>query len=286
MTLWSTAIQTLSQAGIESPELDARLLLAHALGMSREELILRGETPLASKQQQHFDALITRRAAREPMSHILGMREFYGRTFNVTSDVLDPRPDTETLIDTILDGRLTNPDSRMSILDIGTGSGCIIITLLQELPHATGVGVDISPEALTVAAHNAKQHHMGKRLTLKQASLFDLSLYNSVLGDSSFDIIVSNPPYIPTADIPSLMPEVYNYEPNLALNGGKDGLDCYRELAKSAGQLLGPNGLIFLEIGAGQHDDVADIFHAENWQLQSVHCDLAGHQRCVVFNLK
>ena len=227
------------------------------------------------------------------MSHLLGLREFYGREFRVTKDVLDPRPDTETLIASVLESGIWNqepgketssiPDSRFQILDLGTGSGCIIITLLKEIQGSTGVGLDISQAALEVAKANKERHGLEDRLELFQGSMFDIDSKNRVLDSLAFDVIVSNPPYITTDDMSGLMPEVRDYEPNIALDGGKDGLDYYRQLAKSTPQLLNPNGLIFLEIGAGQASDVADIFQAANWQLKGVRKDLSGHERCIVF---
>lgn len=296
--VYSDAMNRLSGSGIESVRMEAELLLAHVLGVPREAVMF-DPPQLTDVQQAAYEALIGRREAREPMSHLLGQREFYGREFRVTKDVLDPRPDTETLINAVLeirDSRLagvsSNPDSHVCILDIGTGSGCIIITLLKEIEGATGVGLDVSAEALKVAFANKMHHSLENQLDLVHGSMMDISNKNSALADTRFDVIVSNPPYIPTKDMAALMPEVRCYEPQLALDGGKDGLDCYREIAKSTHRLLKPDafygkgGLIFLEIGAGQANDVADIFRAEQWQLISVNADLAGHERCVVFQYK
>lgn len=294
MTLLSKATLQLADAGIDTPELDARLLLLHVLGISREELMLRGEVVLDEAQWLAFDEAVARRVNREPVSHILGVREFYGREFMVTRDVLDPRPDSETLIDAVLEycaSDVLKGKKHLNILDIGTGSGCLILTLLSELPQAMGVALDISEAALAVAERNRARHGLEDRLQLVQGSMFDLSMDNSMLvGD--FDIIISNPPYISQPDMLQLMPEVQRFEPHLALDGGKDGLDCYRSLAKSMSKLLKPagdgaGGMVFLEIGAGQADDVAAIFHTSdwpsNWQLMRVQKDLAGHERCMMF---
>ena len=299
------AAKKLTSAGVDSANLDARLLLMHVLGASREELMLRPDRELTAAEQQQFEELIARRVNREPLSHILGVREFYGREFEVSGDVLDPRPDTETLIDSVLKyyqavvGKQSESvgepalspipsasqeaSAEMNILDIGTGSGCIIITLLKEIEHIQGVALDVSKAALAVAKRNASTHQLGNRLRFVEGSLFNLDSNISGLGGKCFDVIVSNPPYISASDMATLMPEVHEYEPHLALHGGKDGLDCYESLAKSLGQLLKTNGLVFLEIGAGQRDDVAGIFSAHNWQLVAVHRDLAGHERCVIF---
>lgn len=297
----SLATQLLSTAGIENPAFEARLLLAHVLGLSREQLLLQKEVVLDAAQQQEFEALITRRAKREPMSQLLGKREFYGREFIVTKDVLDPRPDTETLIEAVLSWQLTVGSQQLlvnsetndasnsllptancplpTILDIGTGSGCIIITLLKQLPYAHGVAVDISSDAIKVAKANAAALQVDDRLRFVQADM--RAIDTEMLGN--FDIIVSNPPYIAEQDISELMPEVRDFEPHLALDGGKDGLDFYRILAKKARNLLKPEGLIFLEIGDTQATEVVALFNAAGMRYHKIIKDLAGRDRCVMF---
>lgn len=300
----SAYIQQLSKAGIESPTFEVRLLLSHVMGKTREEMLLMDDIRLSEAEQQQFEALIARRVAREPMSHLLGTREFYGREFFVSKDVLDPRADTETLVEVVLESGIWNlesriwhqesgekppndtiqiPNSRFQILDIGTGSGCIIITLLKEIAGASGVGLDISADALRVAFANKMHHDLENQLDLVHGNMDDIFKKNSVLSEYRFDLIVSNPPYIPSLDIEVLMPEVRDYEPHIALDGGKDGLDTYRKLAKSTAKLLKPDGLLVLEIGAGQTDDVTELFLAAHWQRLHVQKDLAGHDRCMVF---
>ncbi len=276
------ARQKLQKAGIDNDMFEVQLLAAHLLNSSREALILNPPV-LDAAQQQQFDALVLRRANREPMSHILGCREFYGRSFRVTPDVLDPRPDTETLIDTVLKQPLITNRQSITILDVGTGSGCIVLTLLAELPEARGMAVDISERALIVARENAANLGLNARVEWLHMDMRELD--KQLLHIEKFDLIVSNPPYIPTAEMAALMPEVAEFEPESALDGGKDGLDYYRILAKNTAKLLRPDGLIVLEIGKTQAAQVAKIFNAAGFKLQSITRDLAGHERCIVLTL-
>lgn len=261
---------------IESAALDVELLCAHVLGVTREDIIL-NPPELTAAQQRQLENLLTRRANREPLSHLLGLREFYGRSFKVTKEVLDPRPDTETLVEAALSYLV---DPAPNILDLGTGTGCILITLLAELPHAKGVGVDISKAAIEVAQENAELLEVADRATWLHADMKDAAQLTGGL----FDVMVSNPPYIATAEIATLMPEVAKYEPKLALDGGKDGLDYYRILATTTLKLLKADGLLCCEIGHTQAADVASIFSAAGLQQRSIHKDLAGQDRCVVFS--
>ncbi|MFN4144148.1 peptide chain release factor N(5)-glutamine methyltransferase, partial [Aestuariivirga sp.] len=227
---------------------------------------------LAQEDVQRFRGYVERRAGREPVSRILGEREFYGRPFRVTPDVLDPRPDTETLVDGAL--RLVPANARL--LDLGTGSGAIIVTLLAERPDASGVATDISPAALAVARENAERNGVLPRLDFAQGSWF-----GPVSG--RFDLILSNPPYIPAAEIPRLSPDVRNFDPVLALVGGNDGLTPYRELAAGASAHLVENGRVLVEIGAGQADQVEAIFVAAGLRPAGRYQDLGGHVRCLGF---
>ncbi|TAN74534.1 MAG: peptide chain release factor N(5)-glutamine methyltransferase, partial [Magnetospirillum sp.] len=213
----------LAAAGIETARLDARLMLGEVLGLAPQAVFTRPQLELGPAEQARFDALLARRLAREPMSHLLGRRGFWTLELKVTADTLDPRPDTETVIEAVLDG-LPEWGRPRRILDLGTGTGCILLALLSELGFATGLGVDKSPAALEVARHNA--HSLG----LAERVAFRLGDWGDGL-DGRFDIIVSNPPYIRDGDIDGLAPEVAAFEPRLALAGGSDGLDCYRRLA-------------------------------------------------------
>ena len=268
------AAARLKAAGCGTPELDARLLLQHVTGLTRADMILDPDRVIAPDAVIRFLSLVKRREAREPVSRILGEREFYGRSFRVTPDVLDPRPDTETLVEAALAAMPHN--SR--ILDLGTGSGAIIITLLAERPDTSGVAVDDSAAALAVASGNAERLGVGNRLACHQGSWFEGI-------DGRFDLIVSNPPYIPAGDIPGLSPDVKHFDPLLALAGGVDGLDPYRAIAAGATTHLEPEGLILLEIGAGQAEDVEAIFMAGGLRALSRHRDLGGHVRCLAFGL-
>lgn len=252
--------------------LDARLLLQHAAGIAHADLVADGDRAVVPAVAERYRALVARRKAGEPVSRIIGCREFYGRPFRVTPDVLDPRPDTETLID----AALPHIAAGMRILDLGCGSGAIIVTLLAERTRATGVGVDLSPAALAVTAENAAALGVADRLRLVAGSWFD--------GLSGvFDVIVSNPPYIPLADVAGLAVEVRGHDPHLALTDGGDGLGAYRALAAGAAAHLARGGVVVVEIGAGQGDAVAAIFGCAGWRLLAAYADLGGHQRVLKF---
>jgi release factor glutamine methyltransferase len=262
----------LQQAGIETAHLDARLLLQHATQLSHETLIVDPNQTVDFKALGAFEAFIQRRLRREPVSRILGEREFYGRLFKLSPATLDPRPATETLIEV----SLAVLEARARILDLGAGTGAIIVTLLAEAPSCTGLAVDISPEALEIATQNAQLHHVADRLELHCSNWFERV-------DGRFDLIVSNPPYIAATDIAALAPDVRNFDPRTALDGGVDGLEAYRKIAADAGSHLKPSGSIIVEIGAGQHDAVVTIFASHGFALAGVRRDLEGHLRCLHF---
>lgn len=265
----------LEAAGCVTARLDARLLLEAAAGLSHTDLIARPDTVIAAAQLERLERMLARRLTGEPVSRILGEREFYGRAFKLTRDVLDPRPDTETLVDAALP--LLESIAHPRLLDIGTGSGAIIVTLLAELPGATGVATDLSPAALAVARHNAQVNGVAQRL-----QLVETAWARGV--DGQFDLIVSNPPYIPLGGIAGLDREVREHDPHLALAGGTDGLDAYRAILPEAAGLLKPDGHLLLEFGAGQHDDVVRIARAHGFDLMGggLIRDLGDHVRCAV----
>jgi len=267
------AIARLTAVGVDTPARDARRLMAHALRIPPERLTLAMSEALPGDGLARFDAAIAARAARQPVSQITGWREFFGRRFRVTPDVLDPRPDTETLIDAALE----MPFDR--VLDLGTGSGCILLTLLLERNGATGVGTDISERAIDVAGENRAA------LGLESRAYFDTSDW---LEDVSgrFDLITSNPPYIAEGEMPGLAPEVRDYEPRIALTPGGDGLDAYRAIAKHAARHLTPAGHLMLEIGATQARAVSDIFTAAGLEVAPPHKDLNGHDRVITARLR
>lgn len=258
----------------DTAALDARLLLQAAANVSHEDIIAEPDRILSAQALAGFEAFVMRRLAHEPVSRILGARDFYGRSFRLTPDVLDPRPDTETLID----AALTLIGARSCLLDLGTGSGIIAITLLAERPGTTGLATDLSPEALAVARSNAERHGVLSRLQLRQGPWFA-----PVSG--SFDLILSNPPYIPASDIPGLAADVRDFDPLAALSGGPDGLEAYRAIARHAAAHLNPDGHVLVEIGAGQADDVSALFAAAGFINAERFQDLGGHDRCLSFRL-
>jgi release factor glutamine methyltransferase len=270
--LLDEARRNFARAGIATAALDARLLLQHGAGLRHEDIVAGPERLIAADVAEVFRRMVARRGIGEPVARILGMREFYGRNFAVTPAVLDPRPDTECLIDAALE--VLAPAAR--IVDLGTGSGAIIVTLLAERPMAAGVASDISVEALAVAKANGECLGVADRLEFVHGSWF-----GAVTGH--FDLIVSNPPYIPSAGIDGLSPEVRAFDPPGALDGGDDGLAAYRHIARGAEAHLSPGGRVLLEIGAGQENAVADLFAAHRFELGASRKDLGGHVRCLVF---
>jgi release factor glutamine methyltransferase len=276
------AQRSLAAAGVEDAGRDARLLAAAAAGVDTADIIARPERALPADEHDRLQSMVARRCAREPVSRILGVREFYGRPFSLSPATLDPRPDSETLIGAALDiaAREGWRERPIRILDIGTGSGCLLLTLLTELPLATGVGADISEAALQTAAENAGSLGLAARVSFAQADLLD-----GIEGP--FDLVVSNPPYIPSGDIAGLAAEVRRYDPRVALDGGEDGLDFYRRI--TAGLTRVRAGCVIFEVGAGQAEDVALLLEqafVKTRQAQlSRHADLGGHTRCVAFRL-
>lgn len=261
-------------AAADTPALDARLLFLHVTGQSHAALLADPDMPVSDGDGLRFQQMVARRAAGEPVSRIIGLREFYGRPFTVTPAVLDPRPDTEVLVEAAL-ARLPH-DRPVRLLDLGTGSGILAITLLAERPLAQAVAVDVSEDALAVAAHNAAALGVGERVQWITGSWF-----SAVTG--AFDGIVSNPPYIPLRDVDSLARDVRDFDPSLALFGGADGLSCYRAIAAGCPEHLAPEGFVAVEIGAGQGDDVTAIFNAVGLARVESHEDLGGHERALVF---
>lgn len=250
---------------------DVRILLAYILDVDRGLLGAKQQDVVAENQFNRFKNAISQRKQRQPVSQIIGSREFWGRKFMVTSDVLDPRPDTETIIEEVLNG-----EKPSRILDLGTGSGCILLTLLAEFSNAYGLGVDKSATALNVARINADALGVISRAELKQSDWF-----SNVTGQ--FDIIVSNPPYISADAMLHTAPEVYKWEPHCALTPGGDGLDSYREIASNAANYLTPHGRIFLEIGWDQAKAVLSVFSDAGFKNGYCRQDLAGHDRIIVF---
>lgn len=267
------AARGLGAAGVEGARRDARILLAHVIGCEPGRLLGLGDRPLEPAEQDRFARAVERRACREPVSRILGRRGFWRHEFLVGPETLDPRPDTETVVEVALEA-LPDPAAPYRVLDLGTGTGCILLSILAERPRATGLGIDIAPGAVAVARENARRLGLEDRVEIRQGNWADgLS--------EGFDAIVSNPPYIPHAEIPSLAPEVVRYDPLGALDGGADGLYPYRVIAKDAPRLLRSGGSLIVEVGAGQAADVAALFRTTGLRDISAHRDLAGVARCV-----
>jgi release factor glutamine methyltransferase len=258
----------LSESGIDSAARDARRLMAALLEVEPGRLTLMAQDDFDPLIEENYIAAILERKRRRPLSHLLGYRDFYGRRFSVSSDVLDPRGDTETLIE----AALAAPFCR--VLDLGTGSGCIILTLLAERAEATGVGTDLSAEALQVAERNAEALMLRDRVRLVQADWF-----TGVSGD--FDLIVSNPPYIARSEMDGLAPELA-YEPRMALTDEADGLSAYRVIVAQAGGYLRAQGRLMVEIGFAQGAAVAQLFDAAGFEQVQILPDLDGRDRVVL----
>jgi release factor glutamine methyltransferase len=256
--------------GVENARLEAEWLLCAATGLDRVGLYLNFEKPLNDEELAAYRVMVARRGKREPLQHILGTQEFYGLDFEVTPDVLVPRHDTETLVNEAL-ARM--PGAR-SVLDIGTGSGCIAVALAHCLPVAAVTAVDISEATLKVARCNAERN--GVSIEFLHGSLFE------PVAGRQFDLIVSNPPYIPSGDMESLQPEVRDFDPRVALDGGLDGLEVYRRLIPDALTVLGHDGWLLVEVGVGQADDVSNLFNSAGGYGQLIiSCDPTGIARVV-----
>ncbi|GHA40363.1 release factor glutamine methyltransferase [Amylibacter ulvae] len=248
---------------------DAQIILAHVLGISTASLRMRMTDDVTRDQSLAFNTKIAQRAAFQPVSQIIGTREFWGREFLVTPDVLDPRPDTETLIEAALE--LPAPNR---ILDLGLGTGCILFTLLAEWRNATGVGIDVSPAALAVAKQNANALHVANRAELQLGDWFNTL-------DEKFDLIVSNPPYITASEMNDLSRDVADWEPHLALTPGGDGLGAYRIIAAKAQAYLNEGGNLMLEIGWQQSESVSDLLKQHGWADLRILRDLGGNTRVI-----
>lgn len=264
------ALPRLTAAGIEGGARDARLLLAHAMEVAPDRLTLHLADPLEDAAAARFEAALQARVARRPVSQITGGRLFWGRRFRVTSDTLDPRPETEALVALALAERFG------TVLDLGTGTGCILLTLLAERPEARGTGLDLSAAALAVARENAQRLDLADR-----ADLHLSDWYAALPGAARYDLVVSNPPYIAADEIAALSPEVRGWEPMLALSPGGDGLDAYRRIAEGARAVLVPGGRILLEIGPTQGAAVTALLRQAGLERLAVHPDMDGRDRVV-----
>ena len=269
------ATAALRSAGVDGPRRDARLLMQHALGLAPETLLAEDDLPLGKAEAERLAELVRRRAAREPIAYLTGCREFWSLEFAVDRSALVPRPETETVVEAVLARTMQLPPCPR-LLDLGTGTGCLLVALLSELPGAVGLGVDINAAAISLARANARRHSLDGRAS------FVVADWGAPLA-ARFDIVVSNPPYVATAAFASLAPEIVCHEPQSALVGGADGYACYRRLAPQIARLLAPAGLAAIELGTEMADEIASLFAAMGLAEIDRRRDLAGTDRCALF---
>lgn len=272
------AIEVLQQSNIAEPRREANSLLAFALNKDKTFLIAYPEYELDENEQKFFDEILNRRANRVPFQHITGKQEFYGLDFEVNSDVLIPRPETEIIVENAIEilSKFENP----KFCEVGTGSGCISVSILYNVSNAAAIGLDISEKALAMTKKNAEAHNVLNRLQLKTSDVF------SNLSAEKLPLIVSNPPYIPIEDISDLQNEVRDFEPLNALTDGKDGLSIIKNIVENSPKFLSSEGFLLMEIGFGQAEKVKEIFESEIWQLVEILPDLQGIPRTVKAQIK
>ncbi len=271
----------LLKCGIENPFLEATILLTHLTSFSKEQIIFDENLELSESQFESLKHLIVRRCRKEPISHIINNREFFGLDFFVDKNVLDPRPDSEHLVELALkkiDEMFLGGEIKM--LEIGVGSGCLTISILKNAKNCQALGFDISQYALEICAKNIKTHELKNRFEIRESNLFSAASKNE-----KFDVIISNPPYIKSQEIEDLQDEVRIFEPRGALDGGLDGLDFYREIAINAPLFLKENSILILEIGFDQKDEVCEIFEENGFYLDCHKQDLAGRDRVLGFRI-
>ncbi|MEL7230217.1 MAG: peptide chain release factor N(5)-glutamine methyltransferase [Pseudomonadota bacterium] len=274
-TLLASATKRLSAANLPDAPREARLLLQHAAGMDNTRLLLAENEPAPRSAATLYETFIARRLNREPVFRIIGKREFHGMDFLLNADTLEPRDDTETLVETVL-ARIDDRSAPLRFADLGTGTGIIALALLAELPNATATATDISENALVAAQNNAKSLGLAERFCVQQGP------WLKPLVDR-FDFIVSNPPYIPSPIVDELDPEVLHHDPRRALDGGKDGLDAYRAILRDAATHLSANGFLAIEIGYDQKEDVTRLAQHHGWQSIAAAQDLNGADRVLIF---
>ncbi|MDP1723696.1 MAG: peptide chain release factor N(5)-glutamine methyltransferase [Alphaproteobacteria bacterium] len=273
-TIFEEGLTRLKDTSIQNPRLDCMLLFEKATQINRIDLICNPDQLISLEQSDYFISLIQRRTTYEPISHILGMREFWSLPFFVTKDTLDPRPDSETLINASIE-QFADKQKMLKILDLGTGTGCLLISLLKEYPNAFGLGVDISYKTLQITQKNINYHNLSDK-----AYLLNTNWTEAI--NTTFDLIISNPPYIPLKDKDILQPDVRLFDPEKALYGGDDGLICYRQIAKIVKPFLAPKGRIILELGIHQKDDVVSIFQKNGFNYFKSQKDLQNIDRALI----
>ena len=258
---------------IPNPLLDAEILMAKTINKDRNYILLNSSNPINKNDLNNFYKLIEQRSSGKPVSYLTKIKSFWNSEFFITNDILIPRPDTELVVENIL--RLTKQKSRINILDIGVGSGCIIVSILKERANFRGTGIDLSKKCLIISKKNAIAHKVSSRLKLYNS---DVDKFN--LG--KYDLIVSNPPYIKTCKLKYLERDVAEFEPKLALDGGLDGLSEIRKVIKKSSELIKKNGKFVLEIGFDQKNKVINLLKKEGFYINSTHKDLANNDRCIV----
>lgn len=273
VSLWTEVRQRLEAAGVDSPVLDARMLVEAGAGVSRLDIVTDPRRPMDAAQVEAVLNLAARRETREPISHILGKKHFWTLELAVTRDVLTPRPETELLVEAALAAMPADKPTR--VLDVGVGSGAILLALLKERPSATGVGLDVSSAAVDIACLNAEAHNLRERVE------FVVSDWRTYAAEK-FDVVVSNPPYIASGEIATLAPEVARYEPRIALDGGEDGLDAYRSLFAMLPRWLEAGGVFALEVGKGQANAVKAMAEDAGFAAPEIRHDLAGIGRVII----
>ena len=267
----------LAEGGIETNSLDARIILREIFNFDEKELILNSDLILSESKISKVQKIITRRLNFEPVSKIFGKRDFYNSTFSISDDVLDPRPETENIVE--IANNFILEKGYESFIDLGTGSGCIILSILKENKNLTAVGVDISIDAINIAKKNSKDMNLEKRSSFLVSNWLS-SVYNS------YDLIISNPPYIPSDEIITLSKTVKNFDPLISLDGGQDGLKCYKEIAQDINRVINKNGRVILEIGYNQAHDVIKIFESKEFKLLKIYKDINGLNRILTFESK
>ncbi len=279
--LIAEARRRFAEAELGDPSTDARVLVAGILGLSLSDVVMRSDIAVSHEEAERVRAAIARRCKHEPVHRILGHRAFYGLDLRLSPETLEPRPDTEILVDCVLPHlkRMIAEKGSARLLDLGVGTGAIALALLKECPQARAVGSDISEEALSTAERNAYINGVAERFETVRSAWFSHI-------EGRFDIIVSNPPYIPTGVVAELDPEVRNYDPLTALDGGQDGLDAYRALSTGAGDYLLANGLVAVEIGYDQKKSVTALFENAGFSLLEAHRDYGGNDRVLLFTTR
>ena len=265
----------LRNKNIKSHLIDSEILLSKALRKTREEILIKYDKKIKFHEEKKFESLIQRRSSNEPIAYILNYKEFWSKRFKINKNTLIPRPETELLVDKITK---IYRNKNISILDIGTGSGCILISLLSELRNSFGVGVDISKKAIEIAKLNAKKFISNKRVKFLKKSFFNIS-------NVKFDLIVSNPPYIKRSDIKNLNEDIKRFEPKIALDGGNDGLDVIRKVIYKTNEILKINGKLALEIGNEQYKKVSKILIDKNFKIENIITDYNKNIRCLISTL-